>query len=140
MDFLFYISQSNEHRNLVQHPIIKSFLHIKWQRVKIYCYINIFMYSIIAILLNSYILLKIGDNAMNGRESGITLNNTKTSHSNLTSPGFEAARVFILLFFLYFTVREFLQLTLSPNVYFTILVEFILLCINVQQYLFVCAI
>ena len=119
MDFLFYISQSNEHRNLMQHPIIKSFLHIKWQHVKIYCYINIFMYSIFAILLNSYILLKIRDNAMNGRESGVTSNDTKTSHSHSTSPGFEAARVFILLFLLYFTVRELLQLILSPKVYHT---------------------
>ena len=119
MDFLFYISQSNEHRHLVQHPIIKSFLHIKWQHVNIYFYINIIMYTIFAILLNSYILLKIGDNAMNGSESGITSNGTKTSHSHSTSPGFEAATVFIVLFLLYFTVRELLQLTLSPKVYHT---------------------
>ena len=81
MDFLFYMSQSNEHKKLTQHPIITSFLHMKWQRVKLYFYINISVYFIFAVLLNSYILLNIGDNEMNGSESGITSNDTKTSQS-----------------------------------------------------------
>jgi len=38
MDFLFYMSQSNEHRKLMQHPIIMSFHHMKWQCVKFSCY------------------------------------------------------------------------------------------------------
>ena len=70
MDFLFYMTQSNEHRKLMQHPIITSFLHMKWQRVKSYIYFNIWMYCIFAILLNTYILLNIGNNAMNGSEEG----------------------------------------------------------------------
>jgi len=47
MDFLFYMTQSNEHRKLMQHPIITSFLHMKWQHVKSYIYINIWMYCIL---------------------------------------------------------------------------------------------
>ena len=81
MDFLFYMSQSNEHGKLMKHPIIMNFLHMKWQRVKSYFYINICIYFIFAVLLNAYILLNIGDNAMNGSESGITSNDTKTSQS-----------------------------------------------------------
>jgi hypothetical protein len=119
MDFLFYMSQSNEHRDLLQHPIITSFLDMKWQRVKSYFYINLCMYFIFAILLNAYILLNIGDNATNGSESGITSNDTKTSHSDLTSTGLHAAWVLILIFLVYTTVRELLQLALSPKIYFT---------------------
>jgi len=121
MGFLFYMSKSNEHKKLIQHPIITSFLHMKWQCVKSYFYFNIFMYSIFAILLNAYILLNIGNNAMNGSESGITSNDTKSSQSNLTSTGLHAAWIWIpiLFFLLYFTVRELLQLVLSPKVYFT---------------------
>jgi len=91
MDFLFYMSQSNEHRKLMQHPIITSFLHIKWQCAKLYFYIHICIYFLFAILLNAYILLETGDNATNGSESGITSNGTKTSQSHLTSNGYHAA-------------------------------------------------
>jgi hypothetical protein len=77
MDFLFYMSQSNE---LLQHPILTSFLHMKWQRVKLCFDINMCIYFIFAIVLNAYIILKIGGNATNGSESGITSNDTKTSH------------------------------------------------------------
>jgi hypothetical protein len=116
MDFLFYMSQSKEHRKLMQHPIITSFLHMKWERVKLYFYINIFIYFLFVILLNAYILLNIGDNATNGTGSMNTSNDTKTSQSNPMSTGIHAAWVVILLFLLYFTVRELLQLALSPKV------------------------
>jgi hypothetical protein len=115
MDFLFYMSQSDEHKKLMQHPIITSFLHMKWQRVKFYFYINLCMYFIFAILLNAYILLNIGDNDMNGSGPGITSNDTKTSQSNLTS----FVWVVILIVLPYFIVRELLQLAMSPKVYFT---------------------
>jgi hypothetical protein len=119
MNFLLYMSQSNEHKKLMKHPLITSFLHMKWQGVKSYFYINMCIYFLFAILINAYILLKIGDNAKNGSESGITTNDTKTSQPVLTSCGFHAAWYVILLFLVYFTVREFLQLALSPKVYFT---------------------
>lgn len=118
MDFLFYMSQSNEHRKLMQHPIITSFLHMKWQRVKFYFYINICIYFLFAVLLNAYILLKI-EHATNGSESMITSYDTKTSQSHLTNTGFHAAWISILFLLLYFTVRELLQLALSPKLYFT---------------------
>jgi len=103
----------------MQHPIITSFLHMKWQRVKLYFYINICIYFIFVNLLNTYILLNTGDNAKNGNESEITSNGTKTSQSDLKGTGLNVAWVLILIFLLYFTVRELLQLALSPQVYFT---------------------
>jgi len=118
MNFLFYMSQSDEHRKLLQHPIITSFLHMKWQRVKLYFYINICIYFLFTVLLNAYILLKIGDNGTDGSESGLTTNDNQTSQSNLTSTEFHVAWVLILIFLLYFTVKELLQLALSPKVYF----------------------
>ncbi|GFG34517.1 hypothetical protein Cfor_06444 [Coptotermes formosanus] len=118
MDFLFYISRSKEHRKLMQHPIITSFLHMKWQRVNFYFYINILLYFIFAILLNTYILLKIADTTTNPSETVTRSNGTETSESISTSIRFHATWVPILLFLLYFTVREFLQLALSPKVYF----------------------
>jgi len=117
MDFLFYISQSNEHRKLMQHPIIMSFLHMKWQRVELYFYFNICMYFIFAVLLNAYILLNIGNNATNGSESGITSNGTKTSQSNLTSTVLHAVWFSILFILLYCTVTELLRLALSRKFY-----------------------
>jgi hypothetical protein len=36
MEFLFHMSKSDENWKLMQHPIITSFLHMKWQRVRLY--------------------------------------------------------------------------------------------------------
>jgi ankyrin repeat protein len=120
MDFLYYISRSNEHRKLMDHPIITSFLHMKWQRVKLYFYINLSIYLTFALLLNSYILLKVAENRANGSESVISPNITQMTESNSTNTRFQFALwVFILLFLLYFTLRELLQIALSPDVYFT---------------------
>ena len=104
MDFLFYMSQSDEHRKIMQHPIITSFLHMKWQHVKSYFYINICMYFLFAILLNAYILLKKGDNATHGSGSMITSYDTRTNQSHLTSTGFHAPWISILFFILFFAL------------------------------------
>ena len=31
---LWYMAQSREHRHLLKHPVVTSFLHIKWDRIR----------------------------------------------------------------------------------------------------------
>ena len=56
---------------------------------------------------------------MNGSESRITSNDTKTSQSNLRGFVIYDAWVLIIIALLYFTLRELLQFAFSPKVYIT---------------------
>ena len=31
---LWYMAQSKEHRHLLKHPVVTSFLHMKWERIR----------------------------------------------------------------------------------------------------------
>ena len=31
---LWYMAQSKEHRHLLKHPVVTSFLHMKWDRIR----------------------------------------------------------------------------------------------------------
>ncbi|XP_017775892.1 PREDICTED: transient receptor potential cation channel protein painless-like [Nicrophorus vespilloides] len=43
-DVILYMSQSSELRNLLLHPLIASFLYMKWQRISFIFWINLFFY------------------------------------------------------------------------------------------------
>ncbi|KAF4520771.1 hypothetical protein B566_EDAN011423 [Ephemera danica] len=55
MEPLLLLSNSPVHRQLLNHPIIRSFLHLKWQRVKHYFYVNFALYLLFTITLSLHI-------------------------------------------------------------------------------------
>ena len=58
---LWYLSTaSKDHRSLLKHPVISSFLWLKWQRIRTIFYLNIFAYLCFVTLLTSFILLQFG--------------------------------------------------------------------------------
>lgn len=52
-----HIAKANELRHLIKHPLITSFLFLKWHRLALIFYINFILYTIFCISLISYILL-----------------------------------------------------------------------------------
>lgn len=54
---LWYLSQSSNHKQLLLHPIISSFLCLKWRKMRPYYYINLAIYLIFVALVTSYLLL-----------------------------------------------------------------------------------
>jgi len=52
---LWYMSQSKEHRHLLKHPVITSFLWYKWQRIRRYFNRNLRFFSTFVFLLTWYI-------------------------------------------------------------------------------------
>ncbi|PSN50501.1 hypothetical protein C0J52_10711 [Blattella germanica] len=104
MDFLFYISSSKEHRKLMAHPIVTSFLNIKWNSVKFLFIMNLVIYFIFIILLNTYILLKVGENE-------------QTQSNNIQGIFEKFAMTCIPMFLIYFLLEEFLKCSLSPHAY-----------------------
>ena len=54
---LWHMSQSMDHRPLLAHPVITSFLCLKWRRIRPYFYVNLFFYSLFLVCLTSYLLM-----------------------------------------------------------------------------------
>ncbi len=54
---LFYLSQSPRHRHLLTHPIVSSFLCLKWRRIRPYYYVNLTFYLTFVASLTAYLLL-----------------------------------------------------------------------------------
>ena len=59
-DALLYISQSKEHRRLVTHPVIRSYLWIKWKRIRKFYNRNMRVYILFVMCLTWYIFAKFG--------------------------------------------------------------------------------
>jgi len=57
---LWYMSQSKEHRHLLKHPVITSFLWFKWQRIRRYFNRNLRFFSTFVFLLTWYIFRNYG--------------------------------------------------------------------------------
>ena len=53
---LWYLAQT-AHRPLLSHPVITSFLCLKWRRIRTYYYANLIFYTIFLALLTSYLVL-----------------------------------------------------------------------------------
>lgn len=56
MEPLKYLSDNPYYKSLLTHPIISSFVDLKWQKIKLFNYINLFLYLIFHFNLNFYVL------------------------------------------------------------------------------------
>ena len=56
MQTLRYIADNKTLKHLLKHPLLSSFLYIKWSRIRHILYANLIFYLVFYILLNSYII------------------------------------------------------------------------------------
>ncbi|XP_055382228.1 transient receptor potential cation channel protein painless [Condylostylus longicornis] len=90
-----YIAETKELKHLLKHPVITSFLFLKWHRLSLIFYINFLLYSIFCASLVTFIILK--------------FNNTA---------GDAIVNIFYLLSLVglvYMILRELLQFIMSPS-------------------------
>lgn len=59
-DALLYMTRTEEMRQLLKHPVITSFLYLKWQRISCLFYANITFYSLLWLCLILYIIFGYG--------------------------------------------------------------------------------
>ncbi|CAH0686051.1 unnamed protein product [Spodoptera exigua] len=59
-DALLYMTRNEDLRPLLKHPVITSFLYLKWQRISCLFYANITFYSLLWLCLILYIMLGYG--------------------------------------------------------------------------------
>lgn len=92
-----YLAKSNDHKHLVKHPLIASFLDLKWQRFAPVFYFNFTIFLIFSLTMVPYIHLYYG----------------KT-----TSSGFRTSLFIIsLVTLVYVIIRELIQFIMSPYQY-----------------------
>ena len=51
------MSRSSRHKYLLKHPLVTSFLMLKWRNISKYYYLNVGVYSVAVAILTAYILL-----------------------------------------------------------------------------------
>lgn len=98
MDTIEYIAKSEELKHLVQHPLIASYLFLKWKRLSISFYINFFCYAMYFLSIISFLLFRYG---------------TEKPHPTLHS----ALLSLCVIGGLYVLIRELSQFILSPGDY-----------------------
>lgn len=109
-----HIAESKEMRHLLRHPLITSFLFLKWHRLSLVFYINLLVYSMFCLSIALHTILKF-------RESD--------NPALITLLG-----IFSFMGIFYLILRELLQVSISPLSYITspvniIEIVLILLCI-----------
>lgn len=98
MNPIEYISESNELRHLIRHPLVASFLFLKWNRLAFIFYINFFLCSLFAVSTVSYVLFCYNDEPSSADFKNIM-------------------RLITLGLTIYIALRELTQFFFSPNVY-----------------------
>ncbi|XP_037946081.1 transient receptor potential cation channel protein painless-like [Teleopsis dalmanni] len=93
-----FIAESKEHRHLLQHPLITSFLFLKWHRLSVIFYINFLLYAFFAVSIVTHTILKF-------RES---------EHETVTV----LFGLFAWIGIAYMIIREAVQIIMSPTMYF----------------------
>ena len=61
---LWHMGQSKEHRHLLKHPVITSFLYLKWGRIRRYFNRNVRFYLLFVFILTWYIFENFGGEAI----------------------------------------------------------------------------
>ena len=70
-DALWHMGQSKEHRHLLKHPVITSFLWLKWQRIRKIFNRNLRFYMLFVFILTWYIFEKFGGRTKGPSEDGL---------------------------------------------------------------------
>ncbi|XP_011158334.2 transient receptor potential cation channel protein painless [Solenopsis invicta] len=56
LEVFMYIANNNNLKQLLKHPLLSSFLHLKWHMIRHLLFVNFIIYVVFYILLNGYIL------------------------------------------------------------------------------------
>jgi len=67
---LWYMGQSKEHRHLLRHPVITSFLWCKWTRIRRYVNRNMRFFMFFVMILTWFIFEKFGGQKLKSSETG----------------------------------------------------------------------
>ncbi|KAK3932439.1 Transient receptor potential cation channel protein painless [Frankliniella fusca] len=134
-DPLLYMSRSADLRYLLKHPIITSFLYLKWQRIRGFFFVNLAFYVAFWLLLTAYVLTGYSEQpeqgliseALGGEAAPTTDKQNASAKGDgpgdLPVPNVSAASAaplvagLLAFFLLLLALRELFQLVVSPHKY-----------------------
>ena len=118
------MSESRQHRALLKHPLISSFLWMKWQRIRSYYYFLLAAYTIFVLLLSGLVLLEYGGCSIIDSLSGINHTSssekgTKVASSDCVRMNIDTTvlRLFLGIFLIGLATVEFVQMAVSIKRY-----------------------
>merc|ERR550534_2665903 len=78
-DVLWYMARSKDHRHLLKHPVITSFLALKWSRINYHYNANIICFALFVAILTAYIFTNYGGFSLNVSPPGCSSDANSTS-------------------------------------------------------------
>jgi len=111
---LWYMSESKQHRPLLKHPLISSFLWMKWQRIRSFYYLGLVFYLLYVFFLTSLILLDYG-----GCSIHLAIGGQENCRSDTTTIDTLFLKFTVGIFTVFFFLLEIIQIVVSIKRYFT---------------------
>eukprot|EP00090_Calanus_glacialis_P042815 TRINITY_DN758_c0_g1_i3.p1 TRINITY_DN758_c0_g1~~TRINITY_DN758_c0_g1_i3.p1 ORF type:complete len:564 (-),score=123.95 TRINITY_DN758_c0_g1_i3:119-1678(-) len=118
-DVLWYMARSKDHRHLLKHPVITSFLSLKWSRISGKYNANISFFCIFVIALTFYIFSNYGGHSL-GVTTPFCSANVSTQSADMEIPGNTFSHVLwwiVTIFLCLLFIRETLQFSINPSKY-----------------------
>ncbi|KOX77755.1 Transient receptor potential cation channel protein painless [Melipona quadrifasciata] len=111
MDVFQYIASNSGLKHILKHPLLSSFLYLKWHRIRYILYLNFAFYILFYLLLNTYIL----QITYVATDSQISANSSKSVDKDMKeSISIYVLRVLTGIATALLAFREILQLFSSP--------------------------
>lgn len=121
MDIFQYIASNNSLKHLLKHPLLSSFLYLKWHRIRYILYLNFAFYILFYLLLNIYIL-----QITYVKNTQISTNSSEQMNGEIkNSISIYVLQIFTGIMTALFAFREILQLLSSPCHYMSSLENWI---------------
>lgn len=118
MEVFKYIACNGAFKHLLKHPLLSSFLFLKWHRIRRVLYANFAFYVIFYLLLNAYILSMTYDSSTSKNETQMVNNirNNMSLESTLRIAWYQNNLLwaFTIMLLLLFVFREILQFISCP--------------------------
>ncbi|XP_024888362.1 transient receptor potential cation channel protein painless-like, partial [Temnothorax curvispinosus] len=118
MEVILYIANNDTLKHLLRHPLISSFLYIKWYMIRNVLYVNFVFYTMFYFFVNAYILSMTYDISSRNTTQQVANDSSNTVYAStfLTLQN-NLSWVFVMGMLLPFTYREILQFYSCPKRY-----------------------
>lgn len=113
-DALLYMTRHSDLKPLLKHPIITSFLYLKWQRISCLFYVNITFYALFWLSLILHILF------------GFSLSEEKTDFVIIVA---QITKILTTIGLILLIFRETVQLTVAPKTYLKSIENWLEICL-----------
>ncbi|XP_069688344.1 transient receptor potential channel pyrexia-like [Periplaneta americana] len=145
-DPLYSIAMCRKMKHLLKHPVLSSFIYLKWRRVRSYFFANIIYHLFFVVLLNTFILKRVDE--QNNPSRGFKSNSSNVTHvrdqtgqnqSHTETAGFleddpEMLWIILRLLLVGMLFKEVFQLLISPSRYIRNIDNYIELAVIVGTY------